>query len=93
MNTMCALSLANHLRTGQTCFVLPGLISATEQLRGELHKSEVFLIASTLLVVKAENIYRNTIKMHKTMEYLFIYLLIITFRRVQLLVHILIQID
>ena len=40
----------------------------TEKLRGELHKSEVFLIASPLLVVKAENIYRNTIKMHKTME-------------------------
>ena len=44
-------------------------ISATEQLRGELHKSEVLLIvASTLLVVKVENIYRNTIKIHKTME-------------------------
>ena len=34
-------------------------------LRGELHKSEVLLIASTLLVVKAENIYRNTIKYAK----------------------------
>ena len=31
-------------------------------MRGELHKSEVLLIASTLLVVKAENIYWNTIK-------------------------------
>ena len=40
----------------------------TEQLRGELYKSEVLLIASTLIVMKAENIYRNTIKMHKTME-------------------------
>ena len=28
----------------------------TEQLRGELHKSEVLLIATTLLVVKAEDI-------------------------------------
>ena len=37
-------------------------------MRGELHKSEVFLIASTLLVVKTKNIYRNAIKMHKTME-------------------------
>ena len=45
-----------------------GLISATEQLRGELHKTEVLLIASTLLVLKAENIYRNTIRMRKTME-------------------------
>ena len=34
-----------------------------EQLRGELHKSEVFLIDSTLLVVKPKNI-----SMHKTME-------------------------
>ena len=49
-------------------FVLLGLISATEQLRGELHKSEILLIASTLPLVKAENIYRNTIKMYKTME-------------------------
>ena len=32
----------------------------TEKLRGELHKSEVFLIASPLLVVKAENIYIGT---------------------------------
>ena len=44
------------------------LISATKQLRGEVHKSEVLLIASTLLVVKVENIYQNTTKMHKTME-------------------------
>ena len=43
-------------------------VSATEQLRGELHRTEIILIASTLLVVKAENIYRNTIKMHKTMK-------------------------
>ena len=48
-------------------FVRKGLISAIEHLKGELHKSEV-LIASTLLVVKAENIYRNTTKMHKTMK-------------------------
>ena len=41
---------------------------ATVQLRSSLHKSEVLLIVSILLVVKAENIYRNTNKMHKTME-------------------------
>ena len=34
----------------------------------ELHKSEVPLISSTRLVVTAENIFRNTIKMHKKME-------------------------
>ena len=39
------------------------LVSATEQLRGE-----VLLIATTLLVVKVRNIYWNTIKMHKAME-------------------------
>ena len=33
-----------------------------------LNKSEVLLIASILHMVKAENMYRNTIKMHKTME-------------------------
>ena len=33
---------------------------ATEQLKYELHKSEVLLITSKLLVVKDEDIYRNT---------------------------------
>ena len=37
-------------------------------LSGELRKREVLLIASTLFVVKTENIYRNTRKMHLTME-------------------------
>ena len=36
------------------------LIRATEQLSVELHKSEVLLIVSTVLMVKTENIYRNT---------------------------------
>ena len=40
----------------------------TEQLSGELHMGEVFLIASTRLVMKTENIYQNTRKMHITME-------------------------
>ena len=53
------MSVANYRRA---------VAVATEQLRGELHKSEVLLIASTLLVVQAENVYRNTIKMHKMME-------------------------
>ena len=39
-------------------------MSANEQLRGELHKSEVLLMASILLVVKAENICWITIKIH-----------------------------
>ena len=37
-------------------------------MSGELHKIEVLLIASALLVVKTENIYWNPSKMHKTME-------------------------
>ena len=47
-------------------FIFEGHVSATEQVRGELH--EVLLITSTLLAVKAKNINRNTIIMHKTME-------------------------
>ena len=43
-------------------------LSATEHLSGELQKSEVLLIARTLLMVKAKNLYRNTSKMLKTME-------------------------
>ena len=52
----------------QTYFILLRLISATEQVNGELHKTQVFLITSTLLVVKNQNIYRNTRKMHITMK-------------------------
>ena len=44
-------------------YIYIGLISATEKLSGEFHKREVLLIAITLLVVKTENIYRNTSKM------------------------------
>ena len=36
------------------CFVLEALISTTEDLRGELYKSEALLTASALLVVKAK---------------------------------------
>ena len=73
MNTLYAVSLANHLRAVADMFSPLRLISDTEHLRGELHKSEVLLIASTLLLVKAENMYRNTIKMHKKMETEFSY--------------------
>ena len=38
------------------------------KLNGELHKSEDLLITSTLLVLKTENIYQNTSKMHMAME-------------------------
>ena len=57
---MCAMSLRNHLGTaGDTCHLF---ISATEHVRGEVQKSEVLQIGSTLLVVKAKNIYFNTPK-------------------------------
>ena len=68
MNTMCAVSLAYHLRAVVDMFHPLRLISATEQPRGELHKSEILVIASTLLVGKTKNIYQSTIKMHKLME-------------------------
>ena len=69
MNTMCEVLLTNHLlRVVSDVFRPTGHISATEQLRSKLHKTEDFPIASTLLVVKAKNIYRNTIERHKTME-------------------------
>ena len=38
------------------------------ELSRELHISEDLLIASTLLLVKAENIYRNTGKIHITIK-------------------------
>ena len=50
------------------CFILLGIISTTEHQRVELHNSEVHLIANTLVVVKAENIYWNTTKVHKLIE-------------------------
>ena len=60
---MCAVLLANHLSAVADTFCpLKGLISTNEQLRVELHKSEVLLIASTLLLVKAENNIRTQSK-------------------------------
>ena len=46
------------------CLCIYRLISVTEQLSVELQKSEVPLIVSTVLVVKTENIYRNTKNAH-----------------------------
>ena len=51
MSRMCAVSLVNHLIA----------VADAKQLKCELHKSAVPLIVRTLLVVKAENMYRNTI--------------------------------
>ena len=44
------------------------LISTNKNLKGDPHKSEVFLNSSTLFAVKAENVYWNATKMHKTKE-------------------------
>ena len=58
--------LANHLRAVTGTFrPLRTHQCATKYLRDELHKNKVLLITSTLLVVKAKNIYQNTTKMHK----------------------------
>ena len=51
-----------------------GLISATEQLRGELQKTGVLLIASTLLVVKAVFVHFDCV--------IYIYFLISLFIRI-----------
>ena len=42
-----------------------GPIIATEHRRGDLHKSKVLVIASTLLLPQVKNIYQNTTKIHK----------------------------
>ena len=72
MRTMCAACSVTsepfQSSSRRVLFALKELIRATEQMTGELHKSEVLLVASTLLTVKTENTYWNTIKMHKTME-------------------------
>ena len=62
------MSLAKLLRVVVDTF--RPLISTLSLLKlsGELHISKVLLIANTLLVVKAENIYRKTRKVHITME-------------------------
>ena len=59
-----------YLQSSNRCFssFRDRLISATEQLRCELHKSTVLLIVNTLVVVKAESICSKTIKINKTME-------------------------
>ena len=53
MNTMCTVSLVSHLRAVADLF---HPLRTTEQLRCELNESEVILMASTLVVVKTENI-------------------------------------
>ena len=46
-----AVSLVDYVRTVADAFCPLRKHQPTEQLRGELHKSEVLLITSTLLVV------------------------------------------
>ena len=54
----CAESLLNHLRA-----VVDAFCPLRNQRRKHL-RSEVFLIATTLLMVKSKNIYRSTTKIH-----------------------------
>ena len=63
-----AATLANHLRAVVDAIHPLRTHSAIEQVRGKVHKSEVLLIASIVLVVKAKNICWNTIETRKTME-------------------------
>ena len=62
--TFCAVSVNCHSKTSQSC----SRRFATEYPRGELSKSEAFLTASTLLGVKAKNVYHKTTKTHLTMK-------------------------
>ena len=60
-NAICAMSPANHLRDVSSFKDSLAPLKYWEQ-------SEVLLISSTLFMVKADNLYRKTIKVHKTME-------------------------
>ena len=62
------MSLANHLKAVADVFHPFRNHSTTEHQRVELHNGEVHLIANTLVVVKAKNIYWNTTKMLKLIE-------------------------
>ena len=64
MNKTYAVWLVNHFR--EIADVFPPLrIHQYWTSERELHKSKVHLITSTMLVVKAKNIYRNTTKSAK----------------------------
>ena len=69
MIKVCSVtSQSTILEQQQTRFVLHGIICAIEHLRVKLYRSELLLIASTLLVVKAENIYWNINEIHKAIN-------------------------
>ena len=69
MNPICVVSPVNQVsQCSSRRFALYGFISIIEHLRNEFLETEALLIASILLVVKVEYIYRNTIKMQKTTE-------------------------
>ena len=69
MNPLCVLSLVNQVsQPSSRRLALYGFISTTGHLRNEFLETEALLIASILLVVKVEYIYRNTNKMQKTTE-------------------------
>ena len=58
MNLICVVSPANQVsQCSSTRFALYGFISTTEHLRNEFLETEALLLASTLLVVKADYIY------------------------------------
>ena len=69
MNPLCVLSLVNQVsQPSSRRLTLYEFISTTGHLRNEFLETEALLIASILLVVKVEYIYRNTNKMQKTTE-------------------------
>ena len=64
---MCSVTSEPN-QSGSRCVSSFKDSSVLQHLSDELNKSEVLLISSTLLVVNTENIFRNTRKIHITME-------------------------
>ena len=65
---MCSVTNEPFLGSGRRILQFNDLSELLNIRYIELDKSEILRIVSTLLLVKAENIYRNTTKMHKTIE-------------------------
>ena len=68
MNTVVCSVTSEPNQSGSRCVSSFKDSSVLQHLSGELNKSEVLLISSTLLVVNTENVYQNTSKIHITME-------------------------
>ena len=66
-NALCSVNSEPFYSSGRRVSSFKDSLALLNNYTHDFRKSEVLLIASALLVVKAENKYRNTIKMHKTL--------------------------